>query len=216
LRKLGVVAIAVAGLWILAQALVLLNTPLTILLFGGGSRYSFAVTFGVSLLPPVGAVVLSVVVILRRQRLSERWFDDLPLDLSLDAAPLLRVGSALIGLTLIAQAIPAFLGSLARPFMLASAAEPMFGLGEAFRNTVPAFVIDIAEVILGLLLIARSRWLADRLWFGRPVKQPAEPRDTGLPRCRSCGAPYDPADYQGRHFTPRCSECDAPLNLGDT
>ena len=213
MRRLGVIAIVIVGLWSLVQAVALLSMPVEILVFGGGS-HSKALSFGVLLIPAVGAVVLSVLVILNRRRLSERWFDDVPVDLSLSVVPLLRVGVALIGLGLIAYALPAFLGSITRPFLL-SGPPSAYGLGYVWRTSVPAIVVEVAEAVIGVLLIAFSGTIAGRLWSGRPVKQiPAEP--TELSRCPSCGAAYDPADYRGGHFTARCSVCGARLDVKDT
>ena len=112
-------------------------------------------------------------------------------------------------------ALPAFLGSLTRLFLLWDLPNS-FGLADLFRSGLPSIVVELGEVIVGVVLIRYSGSIAGRLWFGPPVKPVVAEPVVELSYCPSCGTPYDPADYRGGHFTPRCSQCNTPLDVRDT
>ncbi len=214
MKRFGVVVIVLAGVWVLTQSLLLLNYPLTFLRWGGDSRYHISLGFFLLLIPAVGALVLGAVLIVKRRRLAERWFRDAAPEVFLNGVSLLRAGVALIGIALIAQAIPSLVGTLTRPFIY-HALDSQFGSTlDQFLESLPALIVGTSRLVIGLLLVARSRSLSKRLWLGRPAKEKAESPE--LPKCPSCGAQYDPVDYQGGLFKPKCWECGEPLNPDGT
>ena len=73
MRKVGVIALVLAGIWVLTQALNSLGGLLTFLLADTpGNGAPTVVEILVSLLPAVSALALGVVLIARREALAER------------------------------------------------------------------------------------------------------------------------------------------------
>jgi hypothetical protein len=216
MKEIGVVAIVVVGLLTLAQAVDLVSYPIaTVIKMEGSPRFPFVSALVLSLLPLTGSLVLGALLISNRQRLAERWFQDADISMSLEAVSLLRLGLIIIGVNFITDAIPLALKSASDWIVMYAVVDRTAatilglngGLWDLFHDPVRAIV----ELGMGLLLIARSRPLANYLWADRTVDKPAA---APLPKCPACGTPYDPADYQGGMTIARCSECKAPLDVG--
>ena len=213
MRKVGVIALVLAGIWVLTQALNFLGGSLMVLVADTpGSSAPTVVPILVSLLPAVSALALGVVLIARREALAERWFEDGGPELRLTCASLLRAGLLIIGVGMVAQAVPTLFEALTWPFVYAGQ-NPSGSIRAYLLEVLPQVFVAVAGVVVGLGLIAASRSLSRRLWFGRTA---AEAEATAPARCPSCGATFDPADYEGGLVTPTCEPCGESLDVAGT
>ena len=213
MRKVGVIALVLAGIWVLTQALNFLGGLLTFLLAdtpGNGAPRAVAIL--VSLLPALSALALGVVLIARREALAERWFQDGEPELRLTGASLLRAGLLIIGVGMVAQAVPTLFEALTWPFVFAGE-NPSGSIRAYLLEVLPQVFVAVAGVVVGLVLIAASRSLSRRLWFGRTA---AEAEATAPARCPSCGAAFDPVGYEVDLFTPTCDACGKQLDVAGT
>ena len=209
MRKVGVIALVLAGIWVLTQALNFLGGLLTFLLADTGNGAPRAVVILVSLLPAVSALALGVVLIARREALAERWFEDGGPELRLTGASLLRAGLLIIGVGMVAQAVPTLFEALTWPFVYAGL-DPSGNIRAYVLEVLPQVAVAVAGVVVGLVLIAASRSLSRRLWFGRTAAEAEAPVPA---RCPSCGAAFDPADYAGGLVPPTCEACGESLDV---
>lgn len=213
MRKVGVIALVLAGIWVLTQALNFLGGLLTFLLADTpGNGAPRAVVILVSLLPAVSALALGVVLIARREALAERWFEDGGPELRLTGASLLRAGLLIIGVGMVAQAVPTLFEALTWPFVYAGQ-DPSGNIRAYVLEVLPQVAVAVAGVVVGLVLIAASRSLSRRLWFGRTAAEAEAPVPA---RCPSCGAAFDPADYAGGLVPPTCEACGESLDVAGT
>ena len=213
MRRVGIVVLLLAGVWVLTQSLVLASYSIALVTEGTpDGSFPSVWRFFLSLLPVAAALALGVALIAGRRRLAERWFDDGGPEVRLTGVSLLRVGLLIIGVTMTAQAIPSLLQSLARPWLY-SAMDSSSSFRVYVLESVPQFAVATCSLGIGLLLIASSRSLSKRLWFGRTSSE-AEAKELAL--CPSCGAPYEPADYRGGLYAPKCEECGGPLDVDGT
>lgn len=210
MRKVGVIALVLAGIWVLTQALNFLGGLLTFLLADTpGNGAPRAVVILVSLLPAVSALALGVVLIARREALAERWFEDGGPELRLTGASLLRAGLLIIGVGMVAQAVPTLFEALTWPFVYAGQ-DPSGNIRAWVLEVLPQVAVAVAGVVVGLVLIAASRSLSRRLWFGRTAAEAEAPVPA---RCPSCGAAFDLADYAGGLVPPTCEACGESLDV---
>jgi hypothetical protein len=212
-KRIGTVALVLAGVWALTQAILLLNFPLNLLINGGGPvRRLIAVP--ISLLPAVAAAALGLWLIARRRELAARWFTDDGPEVRLSGRSLLRAGILLIAVASLAGGVVALVSAGSR-YLLYASERSGFGAGEALRLVGSQIAAGACGVVIGLVLIATASRLSRRLWRENPG-----PPDAVRPEpahCPYCGAPYDPADYrQGGPFTPTCEECGEPLGVVGT
>ena len=214
MRKLASVAVLFAGL----MAVVLVPPLLAYVTFGlqGGevSGPGGALLAILSLAPAVITLLIGLYLIWRRHELAARWFDDEPVDLMVDALPLLRIGLIVVGVWLVTESAGSFVGvlvSTAQDAMRASLLSPD-ELSVGFDNpaiSLTILLIPLAKLGIGFLLITYSSQIASRLW--RDPKAPAVEAAVEPSRCPSCGAPYDPRDYE-QGVTARCTECGEALD----
>ena len=212
MRKVGVIALVLAGIWVLTQALNFLGGLLTFLLVDTPNGAPRAVVILVSLLPAVSALALGVVLIARREALAERWFEDGEPELRLTGASLLRAGLLIIGVGMVAQSVPTLFEALTWPFVFAGQ-NPSGSIRAYLLEVLPQVFVAVAGVVVGLVLIATSRSLSRRLWFGRTAAAAEAPVPA---RCPSCGAAFDPAGHEVGLFTPTCDVCGKRLDVAGT
>ena len=216
MKRLGTVGIALIGLMALMQSLSFLSLPAGAAgAVGGASRAQWLAIFASTLMPFVALFAFGLILIVNRESLAERWFEDSALDAMPDAPQLLRIGLILIGVTLVVAVVPAIVYAVTGP--IARAIQMRSQLGDtplADYSPLSGLIDLIAPVIragIGAYLVVRSDQIVRRLW---PSETPRlEPTSVELPTCGTCGTPYDPADYQGALATPRCPECKARLNV---
>jgi len=208
-RGLGTIALVLAGIWVLTQALVLVLVPLELLVLDDvGSRR--LVTVPVMLLPALFAAGLGLVLILFRRPLARRLFEGHAPMARLDGRLLLRVGILVLALSALLGGIDVLLSALVR-WGLFPAEVPA---GQALRSVTPQLVEGASSIVLGALLLVFSDRLSRGLWRGR--RSPPAPVPSEVAHCPACGATYDPADYEGGFFAPTCETCGAPLDIAGT
>ena len=213
MRKVGVIALVLAGIWVLTQALSFLGGLFTFLVADmPGNRAPSAILILVSLLPALIALALGVVLIARREALAARWFEDGGLELRLTGASLLRAGLLIIGVGMLAQAVPTLFEALTWPFVFAGE-DPSGSIPAYLLEVLPQIFVAVGVVVVGLVLIATSRSLSRRLWFGRTAAAAEAPVPA---RCPSCGEASDPADYEGGLAPPACEACGESLDVAGT
>lgn len=214
MKKLGVVAIVVMGLWTVAQSLTI-----------AVSRVFSPAEALFSLMLAAGYMTFGILLIFGRNWLADKWFKDSSNEASIDGVSLLQIGFILFGVFLIIEAIPGIflmvIGRIAEVNMLNSAiSSQSYEVTSDFWTVIlPGLVTPIVRLGLGVFLIKSSEYLADRLWYGwnfaERVKDAEELETyTDLPSCSSCGTPYDPADYRLDAVAPECSNCGNILDLG--
>ncbi len=214
MRKLVAVAVVFAGLIALALA----TTQLSGVTFGLLSMRlddptSILVAL-MSVLPLLAAVLFGMYLIYNRHHLAARWFAD-------EAGPvvvpssLMRIGVLLFGLGLVIASLIGTVGTLVTVAQVV-ATEAQFA---AESGGVPLsdswmYLMRLAgpavELAVGLILIRRSRRIAAWLWLD-PLQE-SQP-SVVLPLCPSCGATYDPADYQPGVTVVACEKCGERLEL---
>jgi hypothetical protein len=212
-KRIGTVALVLAGIWVLTQALYALSYPLNLLINGGGPlRRLFAVP--VALLPALGGAVLGVWLIARRRELAARWFADDGPDVRFDGHALLRAGILVI-------AVAAFVGgvvslvSAGTQLIFSTGGDTAPGASEVLRILAPRLAAGACGVVIGFVLIAVSAPLSRRLWVDH--HRPPTPSRSEPAHCPACGAPYDAADYEsGGPFPPTCEACGEPLGVVGT
>jgi len=211
-NRLGIVGLALLGIWILTQALLFLSLPIELLVFGAGDVRRL-ISVPLALLPSLASAVLGIWLIARHRQLAARWFDDDGDEVHLDGHALLRAGILVIAVSAFVSGV-ASLASAGTRF-LAYAGSDLVGAGDALRSIAPSLVAGVAGIVMAALLVVFSAPLSRRLWAGQP--RPPRPSGPELAHCPACGAPYDPADYeQGGQFPPTCDACGEPLDIVGT
>lgn len=215
MRKLGVVALVVVGLLTILASGALLGTALSL---GGmmqgrslpGLRWLVFQLAAAAWLAAGGALL-----IWKRYRFAERWFEDSEAGATMSAVELLRVAVIVVGLALIISGVPSLLAAFASPSVYSLMEPPGAGipLARVLTDLALRALVPLTELAFGLLLIAYSEALADRLWFRRPRRPASEQTGSGY-ACSACGAPFDPTDYRTDIAIARCVECKEPLDLG--
>ncbi len=214
MRKFASVAVLFAGL----MALVIAPSLLAYVTFGlqGGevSGPGGALLAILSLAPAAITLLIGLYLMWRRHELAAGWFDDEPVDLMVDALPLLRIGLIIAGVWLVTESAGSFVGVLVNAAQEAMRARLLSPdeLSIGFDNpaiSLTSLLIPLAKLGIGFLLVSCSGQIASRLWRDpktRAVEAAVEPA-----RCPSCGAPYDPHDYE-QGATARCAECGEVLD----
>jgi len=220
MRRLVAAMTALLGLVMLAGSFNLLLSPITVL-FAELPLGEAAVAMVLSVLPAAASIALAVFLIRRRERIAA-WYvpegEDAP---AVPAENLLRVGLVLLGLYLVVQAIPDLLATATAPVVnwLQARADTVFGEPYAAYSSwrwliqnVPRIAANLASLAIGCVLILKREPIVARiLREGPPAKDDAP--EVALPQCESCGAPYDPAEYDGGAAEARCMTCKEPLGL---
>lgn len=214
MRKLGIVAIVLAGLYMVGMGLAHISLPISVLTLRANPGVQIGWVFVLSLLPPILLLAVGAFLIGGRNRLAERWFDVSPLDVSLEAKALLRLALIVVGIGMIVRSLQSVLNVTTRSLVQTGRQGSVFSppAGSMLWDALPETLVGLVQIGLGLLLVGYSQRLAERLWTGRPAEAPRA--QTPLPTCPSCGTPYNPADYRTDVESPKCSACGGPLNRG--
>lgn len=215
MRRLGVVGITLLGLMTLLQGVGSFLSAFWVFGSGGDTKdMALAVVSGFA--PVIFLVVAGLLLIAYRERLAARWFADEPIDSSIDAAPLLRVGIILLGFYVALYAASSILVSALDPIVSSAKNRAAFGAGfgevKTFWDIAPGIAEGMLRLLVGLALVWYSGSLAGWLWTHERAAPVAREGD-GMSLCPSCGAPFDPADYVPGSEA-RCVECGQPLSIG--
>jgi len=213
-KKLGVIVIVAVGLLAVLQGTAYLGFAFSSATPEAGVDGAWLLNVMSMVLPMAGAFAIGALLIAYRMRFADRWFEDGEVSTSIDATSLLRVALLAIGAWMVASATPALLGSITTALtMRAGGYSQDPGMVPSLFDLVPRALPQVLEIAVGMVLIARSKSLADRLWMGRPAAEesPAPP----LSVCPSCGEPYAPSEY-GDVENAKCSRCKEPLDITGT
>ena len=212
MRKLGALAIAVVGLAIIANALSM---------FGNSSWLFQSMSYLSDWLSVLGTLIgvalmaaFGYWLIVKRESLAARLFDDSDLSLQVDAPSLLRVALIVIGILLLLVSAPRVIGIVSSAITIsASVSSPEYGFAPGtfpWWEVVGSAVMIAIELAIGVLLVWRSASVATWLWNLGVL---AEDVSSQVETCASCGAAFDPADYRDRS-SALCHDCGAPLFPG--
>lgn len=225
MRKLTALVVAITGLLFLIQALNLTITPISLALAGlPGTQQALSVLVGS--IPGVACLALAIYLIMARDRIANWYLTGSDDALHVSAESLLRAGLVLVGVFLVAQAIPALVSFLSRP--LASWLQMRYEAGTAGMEVelleaglwitviqnIPAVLAALSSLTIGGVLLAKRETLISRALGTAPVA--ALEQDTFTAHCPSCGTGYDPSDYDGQFGEPRCEVCKQPLDISRT
>ncbi len=173
MRRLGVVAIVLAGLLSIIQAPGMLETVLSMVRdWEGVGRTNIGLVV-LSVLPVLASVAVGAWLISKRQSLASQWFDDDAVGIAVGAPDLLRLALITVGVVLIATSVRSLFGVLAGAIVQLYALSTASGFEAPDRNAtllsqlVP-LMYPLVSLALGALLVMRAGELADRLW-ARPV-----------------------------------------------
>jgi len=153
MRKLGSIVIVFAGLTALMYAASMLSVVNVMAPFDTDPQMLAVAVL--SLMPSLLCALLGVYLIYGRHSLAERWFDDDPLDVGIDALALLRVGLLLIGLSTLVRALADLMGTLA--LLALPVSSGVFTNWGHFAELAVSFA-------LGTVLVVKSESLSDYLW----------------------------------------------------
>jgi len=210
-RRLGVVAITVAGVVVIAQGLALLPQSTWLLQAYTPLDRTTLLSFILYAVAVAVIVMFGGLLIVRREHLAARWFDETDADLALDALGLLRAGLIVVGVGLLMQGVTRLLAAASSTVSAFTyQAMPEYGGLQVVDWTSIAVhgLIGVVLFAAGALLMTRSDPFASRLWSGK-TPQPESQR--GGSTCPVCGAAYDPAEYRDP-ASARCDQCGSELN----
>ena len=116
---------------------------------------------------------------------------------------LLRLAFIILGVYLVVQAVITFFG------LLADYNLPVLAGGSSPRWHA-ALLYGVPILVIGVLLVALSGWLARRLYpSARPAVSPPQPEMSAA--CPSCGLTYNPTNYDPGAPDWLCARCGARL-----
>ena len=210
MRKLGSLGFVLLGIAFFLTAVNYLNLPF--LIYGGG-QFGFGrlpTWLGVllSFVPFVVAAGIGLLLIVNRDRAAQAVIPDQEVpSVSLSSDQLARLAMIILGVYLVLSAVPALFAVLVNGVVADAegASDPVGFL--LLRNLQP-----LLSFVLGSVLVLRSEAVAR--WLGRSRAKLADDTPPApVATCPSCGASYDPADYEGGLSQPLCPECKQPLDL---
>jgi len=218
-RRFGAVGIVMIGLWSLVGAITLFASLFPLLRTGTAGRFDTAV-FTVTLVSLLVSVIVGVTLIIGRNWLASRWFDDADVGISLESLDLLRVGLVMTGLFLMIEGVQtAFFSAANTAIQFRVLGSVDYGIGQPglWATILPSVAIGLLRGFLGWLVIYYSARLAAFLWGLSPKKRvplnvTAQVQSEAT--CPGCGARYDPADYR-EGIERRCVQCHSRLDGDD-
>lgn len=215
MRKLGVVALSVAGVVVIVEGLKPLLESLWIAgaLADGQGEVSL-LSLALFLLGVLLTLGLGVMLIWKREALAARLFEDGDAELAIDGAGLVRAGLIIFGIVMFVDGI----------FDLVGAASSWESFRELAAQFDDAYMVDtqqrwslISSFVTGVLGIAGGAALSIgsariSTWLWKPILPPSN-TDTAefSATCPSCGVGYDPQDYRDMS-SAKCTECGEPLS----
>jgi hypothetical protein len=217
MRKLGVLGIALVGVLLLISSVGLFWFPIS-LFFADIGGYPKVLAVFLATLPFLLSLAGGLFLLNRRDSLAERWFPESESPFVLAADDLLRIGLVLIGVYLFAQAIPSLIsqvtGPIVRIIQVNAQIDADLGASDAWSqlfSSAPNILATIVRLVIAWFLVVRSAGIAVRLIGHSSPVQGAQ--NVALLACPSCGAPFDPSEYEGGVAVPRCTACKQPLDI---
>lgn len=212
-KKLGAVAILVVAFTAAAYAVTIIADSAWALqaLLDPSARAEGLILLAWTLASSLVLLAAAYYLIRNRERLADRWFDEVGVSISVSEQGLIRVGLVMIGIVLLTWGLPDLIGALGR-LATASIQQKMLGLDEVQStadrlSSIRAIVVVILQMLLGGVLVWRNAPFSQMLWS--PESREPLPAATRA-ACPNCGSSYDPDDYADL-ATARCVECRQPL-----
>ncbi len=173
MRNIARLGIALLGFWILTYVPNLLTYASGMLQYDGLESLSALVS---ALTPPLVAVLLGLLLVVNRNRLADRLFEDSDIELGAAGPDLLRAGLVSLGVSMIAFAVLAALST--GVFTVSTLVQERTTLGDVpylsdvtVGDWLPSLLADAARLAIGLFLVLRAEAIARRLWSGRPTRR---------------------------------------------
>ncbi len=215
-RRLSVVALVLAGIYVIVQGLgFMLNSLwyLTTMADQPGPFDWIGLAFAALAVILFGA--LGWLLIGKRYQLAEWLFGESELEAVVDPVTMLRAGLILFGVILLAEGVFGIITSISI-WAQVRAADIAVGMGESVPynfyqvlSNSSSGIAGIIKLIIGGVLVKRSEAVTSRLWRPRTAKS-AQP--AAVLECPVCHYPYDPVDYRDPAMA-KCTECGSPLDL---
>jgi len=220
MRKVGVLAIVLVGFVFVLNAVDRLWAPIQILMTPDLSMGMWVPALLWTLVPVLVSGAIGMYLLVSRERLAGMLFGETDVPPTVAAADLVRAGFLLTGVYLMVQSVPALISEAGALAVQISETGQYPGAGIVVLSSgdlrvlvfraLPGILATLASFGLGWFLVARSRQLTDRV----TAAAPATVADLApLPECPSCGAVYDPSDYEGGLCEPKCAVCKQPLDV---
>jgi len=221
MRKVGVLAIVLVGFVFVLDAVGRLTFPVQILATRGLSTGTWVSALLWALVPVLVSGAIGVYLLMARERLAGMLFGETEVSPAVAAADLIRAGFLLAGVYLMVQSAPSLIGEAGALAVQISEAGQLAGpdsivvlssgdLRVLVLRALPGILATLASFGLGWFLAVRSRQLTNRATGAAPTRA-ADP--VSLRACMSCGAVYDPSDYEGGLCEPKCATCKQPLDI---
>ena len=205
------------GLWSLVGTITLIGSTFSLMRTGPGESPD-RLLLAVNLLSILASAAVGVALIMGRDWLASRWFDDTEVGVSVESLDLLRVGLVLTGVFLMIEGVQSTFFSAVNGIIQARALAPMVDGVAQLQMWGPALsssVFGLLRVLVGWLVIYYSERLASFLWglSPRPRVPAARVAAARAPvaKCPTCGFGYNPADYRDG-VERRCVECHSRLD----
>jgi hypothetical protein len=215
MRKLAAVLVALGGVLILSQSVLMLLGPISVLFFDALMPERL-LTVGLYFLTFTVQAGLAVYLIRSREAIAQRLVAEDEAAPVLDERTMLIAGLGILGVFLVADAIPQAIAYIFSPFSSAAVSRELGfqfpNLGEWFIQQVPRLASAAAALAVGIFIVVRRRRLTDRL-LG--IASPVEDEPPAPANCPYCGAGSDPAEYEGGVNPPLCASCKQRLPLGE-
>lgn len=207
MRRIGTVATALLGLYVIANAITLVSNAAWLVHNFAEPDWSTAISVIVFIAAVLALAGFGVWLVVARSSISARLFEDDDVSSSIEAGDILRIGVILVGLTLLARGSVSVVNGISYMAAMASSAQSALETGAPpWWEGIGGVVMSLIQVAFGGLFVWRSRRVAAWLWR---VDDPAGAVD--LPAtCPACGAGYDPEDYRDIEAA-RCEDCGSPL-----
>ena len=169
MRGLGTIALKCAGVLVMVGTLRVIQIAVLWSLDGPGSPLVVTLLAWAAVL---AQLLVGLWLVLRSGKLAARWFDYSPLDVRPDPRTVLRLALLVVGVVFVALAVPGLCQAAAYGVVESSSGD-MSGTATQVSwdwiNALHGVIYPLAQLIVGVLLIAFSERLSRRLWHEVPT-----------------------------------------------
>lgn len=168
MRKFGAVGIVFAGIMLISQAIALSSVPITYatLAFDMGSLPAWV--YLTAMIPALVALLLGVVLIIQRHAVAEMLFEDTEAPGAIEPQEALRLGLILMGIWLVASAVPSLLLAVSQVIQQSLAFTSVWeGYPVPGQDVWGAFsytAIPALQLVIGVVLTRFAPSIAARLY----------------------------------------------------
>ena len=169
MRGLGTIALKCVGVLVMVGTLRLIQTAVLWSFDGPGS--SLVVTL-LAWATALAQLLVGLWLVLRSGELAARWFDDSPMDVRPDPRTVLRLALLVVGVVFVSLAVPGLCEAAAYGVVESSSGDMLGTVTQVswdWINALHGVIYPLAQLIVGVLLIAFSERLSRRLWHEAPT-----------------------------------------------